>query len=159
MPWVSEMIEFVLMHTEEIEKAVHDARMDGGAKGAAGGSRGSRVSDPTAANAIRNAMEISAVRIAYGPRVAGEREMKRVKNPEKWLRTARDVREYYAVCGNDRLRVFFQCRYELCEDWKNTCQKLGIGKDTYYAMRADVIRTAELYAVFRGAASPIDCRI
>lgn len=158
MSWASDMIEFVLMHAENIENAVQESRLDGGVKGSVGG-RGSRMNDPTSSNAIRNAMEIPVVRISYGPKIAGERSTKRVRNPEKWLRMARDVREYYTVCGNDRMKEFFKCRYERCEDWRYTCRTLGISKDVYYAMRADVIRTAELYAVFRGAVAPIDCRI
>lgn len=158
MPWASDMIEFVLMHTAEIESAVQEKRMDIGGKNGVSG-RGSRMYDPTASSAIRNAMEIPVVRISYGPKVAGERSTKRVRNPEKWLRMAQDVREYYAASSNKRLQEFFNSRYDRGEDWRYTCRVLGISKDIYYAMRADVMRTAELYAVFRGAVAPIDCRI
>ena len=153
----SEMIEFVLMYTADIEQAVQDSRVDTGAKDDARGSRGSKRSDPTAVNAIRNAMEVPVVHIVYGAKIAGRREMKRVRHPEKWLKMAHDVRAYYKE--HARLKNFFSSRYDECEDWRSACTRLGISKDTYYEMRADVLHTAELYAVYRGAVAPIDCRI
>ena len=157
MNWTSEMIEFVLMYTADIEQAVQESRADTGAKDDARGSRGSKRSDPTAVNAIRNAMEVPVVNIVYGAKIAGRREMKRVRHPEKWLKMARDVREYYRE--HDRLKSFFRSRYDECEDWQSACKSLGIGKNRYYEMRSDVLHTAEIYAVAHGALSPMDCRI
>lgn len=97
-----------------------------------------------------------AVTVAYRTKT-GQREEKRIRHPQKWVSMARDVRGY---CDqSEQHKDFFKSRYELREEWRDACRRLGISKDTYYAMRADILRMGELYAVYRGAVAPMDCRI
>lgn len=97
-----------------------------------------------------------AVTVTYRTK-AGQREEKRIRHPKKWVSMARDVRGY---CDqSEQHKDFFKSRYELREEWRDGCRRLGISKDTYYAMRADILRMGELYAVYRGAVAPMDCRI
>ena len=98
-----------------------------------------------------------AVTVTYRTK-AGQREEKRIRHPKKWVSMARDVRGYCEQ-NETSYKEFFQSRYDMCEEWRDACKRLGISKDTYYAMRADVLRMGELYAVYRGAVAPMDCRI
>lgn len=161
MRWSDELIEFVLMHEEEIKTAVVEARLDSGSKGERVGGKGSHIGNPTASNAIRNAMGVPSVRIAYGPKMAGMQAVKLIKNPEKWLKVASAVRSFYSADGtaSETEQEFFARRYVKQEYWKDTCAAMNMKRDTYYAMKASAIRTTELYAVFYGALSPMECRV
>lgn len=87
----------------------------------------------------------------------GQREEKRVLHPDRWLMMARAVRDYYAE--DARVGAFLESRYGLHEDWREACARLGVSKDGYYKLRAEVIHMAELFAVYHGAVAPSDCRM
>lgn len=147
-----ELIEFVLMHVEDIRGAVVCAKIDDKRNGTGGGSGHSRVSDPTANKAIRNILNLPVVYVEYGPLVCGKRDGRKMKHPEKWLRVAEQTAKYYL--NNPRMAEFYRRRYIVQEDWKRTCKDLGIYKNLYYVMKSDVIRFAALSAVGSGLISP-----
>ena len=91
-----------------------------------------------------------AVTVTYRTK-AGQREEKRIRHPKKWVSMARDVRGYCEQ-NEPSYKDFFQSRYDMCGGGEMLVSDLGISKDTYYAMRADVLRMGELYVVYRGAA-------
>ena len=67
-----ELIEFVFYHEQDIKRAVFEKREDGCLPKTGGsGSGHCRVSDPTAQNAIRKALEVPAVIIEYGAKTCG----------------------------------------------------------------------------------------
>lgn len=147
-------IEFILINIEAIKKAVIESRVSGNRTGHTGGngSGHSRVSDPTAIKAIRNISEVPVITISYGPYIAGCRECKTIKHPELWIKVAESVIHYYLK--NARMHDFFHRRYQLKEDWEKTCKELNMGRGAYYAMKADVLHMAELYAVHYGLLVP-----
>ncbi len=151
--YMDHVIEFVLMYHNEIEAAVEDKRNGGNV--ITGGSCGhSRISDPTANKAVRNASEVASVKIVHGASWCGERSTKTIRFPERWLRVSKAVRDHHEE--NDRTRDFFDRRYNKREDWRTTCRELNMSRGVYYAMRTDVIHIAELYAAHYGAFAPQD---
>lgn len=154
MSYADDTIEFVLMHVPTIESAVNEARLnDTGAGHTGGGGSGhSRVSDPTALKAIRSLLDIPAVDIPFGPLISGQRETRRIKRPEKWLKVAAAVSSYYL--NSERMADFYNDRYIILNDWKTTCREQQVTRGAYYAMRADVLHHAELYAVQYGLLAP-----
>ena len=91
-----ELIEFVFYHEKEIKQAVFERREDGCLpKTGGGGSGHCRVSDPTAQNAIRKALEIPAVIIEYGAKTCGRSNSRTLRHPEKLLKVVQYKREYF----------------------------------------------------------------
>jgi len=94
-------IEWALRHEQEISDAVTEAKI--GSRGHTGGAPSGHtfVSDPTAAQAIRKAEELSFVEIEDG---------RRVEWPERWLKVIAAVREW---CGQDSIRSeVYKKRYQ-----------------------------------------------
>ena len=151
--YIDNLIEFVLMYQDEIVAAIEDKR-NGGNVITGGNSGHSRISDPTANKAIRNASEVASVKIAYGAETWGERSTKTIRLPERWVLVSKAVREYHE--HNERTKDFFDRRYNKHEDWRTTCKELSMSRGVYYAMRTDVIHMAELYAAHYGAFDPRD---
>lgn len=149
---IENLIEFVLMYAQDIAEAVEEKRQDAGG-GKTGGTNGhSRISDPTALKAIRNAMEVESVRITYGAAFYGERAKKTIRQPERWLAVAQAVRAQQM--RNEITKAFYESRYYGRNDWQQTCRELHISRSVYYAMRADVMAVAKLYAVHYGLFEP-----
>lgn len=112
-------IEYMIRHEKQIAEAVTEAKL--APRGHTGGapSGHSFVSDPTAAQAIRNADEVSIVEIDGGGRVEW---------PERWLKVVSVIR---AWCGHDTLRAeIFKRRY-INEWYRDTCDELNIASSTY----------------------------
>ena len=116
-------IEYMIRHERQIAEAVEEAKL--APRGHTGGAGHSFVSDPTAAQAIRNADEVSLVEIDGG----------RVEWPERWLKVVSAVR---AWCGNDTIRAeIFKRRY-VGEWYRETCDKLNIASSTYNFMLGEI---------------------
>ena len=142
-----DMIEFVFSHVKDIETAIMEKRLDsGGGKTGGNGTGHSQISDTTAIKAIRNAMELNTVCVEFGGAINGKRDMKVIRRPETWLQVVKDTYEYYG--DHDAfIHDYLIRRYQNGETWQETCKNLHMGKGKYYACMADVIHTAELYAV------------
>ena len=119
-------IEFMIRHEKQIAEAVEEAKL--APRGHTGGapSEHSFVSDPTAAQAIRNADEVSIVDLEGGGRV---------EFPERWLKVVSAVR---AWCGTDTIRAeIFKRKYN-GEAYHSTCYVLHIAERTYYDILAEI---------------------
>ena len=119
-------IEYMIRHERQIAEAVTEAKL--APRGHTGGapSGHSFVSDPTAAQAIRNADEVSLVEIDGGGRVEW---------PERWLKVVSAVRNW---CGNDSIRgEIFKRRYA-GESYIMTCDALHIVQQTYSVFLRDI---------------------
>ena len=139
-----ELIEFVFYHEKEIKRAVFERREDGCLpKTGGGGSGHCRVSDPTAQNAIRKALEVPAVIIEYGAKTCGRRNSITLRHPEKWLKLAAEVRNYFNGTNSGLL---LKMRYTDNLTRQEICKELNISTNYYNAMRCNVIRFAEGYA-------------
>ena len=139
-----ELIEFVFYHEQDIKRAVFEKREDGCLpKTGGGGSGHCRVSDPTAQNAIRKALEVPAVMIEYGAKTCGRRNSITLRHPEKWLKLAAEVRNYFNGTNSGLL---LKMRYTDNLTRQEICKELNISTNYYNAMRCNVIRFAEGYA-------------
>ena len=119
-------IEYMIRHEKQIAEAVTEAKL--APRGHTGGapSGHSFVSDPTAAQAIRNADEVSLVEIDGGGRIEW---------PERWLKVVGAVR---AWCGNDTIRAEIFRRKYGGEVYHATCAVLHIAERTYYDILAEI---------------------
>lgn len=158
MAYVDDLIEFCLMYSDEIKKAIKEKRLDPGFSGHTGGagSGHSYVSDPTAIQGIKAALKISCVYVPYGATICGKKDVKLVRNPEMWVRVADKVAAYYSKSCDSQ--EFYRRRYILREDHAKTCNDLSMSKGSYYARKANVIRLAENLAIGYGCLSPY-CRM
>lgn len=149
-------IEFVLAHLSQVKIAVAEAKPNVSGKSHTGGngSGHSRISDPTAITALRAIMDMPYVDIPYGPIICGHRECWRLSRPEKWITVGDIIADYYL--NNSKMADFYTSRYIKGDLWQTTCRKLNIRRGAYYAMRADVLHHAELYAVHYGIMAPCD---
>ena len=140
-----ELIEFVFYHEQDIKRAVYEKREDGCLPKTGGGNSGHcRVSDTTAQSAIRRVMEIPSVMIEYGARVVGKRNTVTLRHPEKWLKLVAEVRNYFNGTNSGLL---LKMRYTDNLTRQEICKELNISTNYYNAMRCNVIRFAEGYAV------------
>lgn len=136
-----ELIEFVFYHEQDIKRAVFEKREDGCLpKTGGGGSGHCRVSDPTAQNAIRKALEVPAVIIEYGAKTCGRRNSITLRHPEKWLKVIQYTRDYFNGTASGAL---FKMRYSECLTREEIICKIKIRKSQYHAMIANVMRFAE----------------
>lgn len=136
-----ELIEFVFYHEQDIKRAVFEKREDGCLpKTGGGGSGHCRVSDPTAQNAIRKALEVPAVMIEYGAKTCGRRNSITLRHPEKWLKVIQYTRDYFNGTASGAL---FKMRYSECLTREEIICKIKIRKSQYHAMIANVMRFAE----------------
>ena len=124
-------IEYMIRHERQIAEAVTEAKL--APRGHTGGAPSGHnyVSDPTAAQAIRNADEVSLVEIDGGGRVEW---------PERWLKVVGAVRSW---CGNDTIRAeIFKRRYN-GESYLSTCCFLRVTQHTYH----DILQEIRQYAI------------
>lgn len=143
-----ELIEFVFYHEKDIKQAVFERREDGCLPKTGGsGSGHCRVSDPTAQNAIRKALEVPAVIIEHGPKTCGRRNSITLRYPEKWLKVVQYTREYFNGTASGAL---FKMRYSDCLTREEIICKIKIRKSQYHAMVAGIIKFAEGVAVCEG---------
>ena len=139
-----ELIEFVFYHEQDIKRAVYEKREDGCLPKTGGGNSGHcRVSDTTAQSAIRRVMEIPSVMIEYGASVVGKRNTVALRHPEKWLKLAAEVRNYFNGTNSGLL---LKMRYTDNLTRQEICKELNIRVNYYNAMRYNIIRFAEGYA-------------
>ena len=147
-----ELIEFVFYHEKEIKQAVFERREDGCLpKTGGGGSGHCRVSDPTAQNAIRKALEVPAVIIEYGAKTCGRRNSITLRHPEKWLKVVQYTREYFTGTASGAL---FKMRYAECLTRQEICENLKINKPRYFAMLSNICKFAEGVAMGLGVIVP-----
>jgi len=112
-------IEWAIRNEKLIFEAVEEARL--APRGHTGGSPTGHtyVSDPTAAQAIRQAEELSFVEV-------GGRHL---EWPERWLMVVRAVRQW---CNRDVVRSeIFKRRYT-GESYISTCYALHVAEQTYH---------------------------
>ncbi len=104
---VTLLIERIFRARKKIELAVYERKQGYGASTFTGGASTGhcRVPDPTAMQAIRNAVELETVALDDGFRILF---------PERWLRVCNAVREF---CDGDPIdREIFSRRYDKCEN-------------------------------------------
>ena len=119
-------IEFMIRNERKIKEAVEEAKLC--PRGHTGGapSGHSYVSDPTAAQAIRQADELSFVEIDGGGKIQW---------PERWLSVIAAVREW---CGRDTIRAeIFKRRYK-GESYLATCVDLMVTQHTYHDLLQEI---------------------
>lgn len=145
------LIDFIFAHESDIVAAVREKRLDPGGITGGNGTGHSKISDPTAASGIRLASPVAAVVIEYGAAIAGIRNSKIIRRPEKWLQVIAETKQFYK---ERKQGEFISRRYGHDEAWQDTCKAMRCNKASYYAMRSDVIRFAERLAVGYGMISP-----
>jgi hypothetical protein len=159
------LIEFVLRNASTIKKCVEIKRLEsvnGGGHTGGGTSGHSRISDPTALQAIRSVEPVSFIQCPYGAMINGKRDERYIKLPEKWLKVEELTRGYYAERESDDektllVKEIYTRRYlngEYGEKWDRTCADLKISHGIYYAVVRDVVRFAGLYAAGYGLIPP-----
>lgn len=140
-----ELIEFVFYHEKDIKQAVFERREDGCLpKTGGGGSGHCFTNDKTAQEAIRRILDVPAVVIEYGAKTCGRRNSITLRHPEKWLKLAAEVRNYFNGTNSGLL---LKMRYTDNLTRQEICKELNISTNYYNAMRCNVIRFAEGYAV------------
>ena len=140
-----ELIEFVFYHEKEIKRAVFEKREDGCLpKTGGGGSGHCRVSDPTAQNAIRKALEVPAVIIEYGAKTCGRRNSITLRHPEKWLKVVQYTRDYFNGTASGAL---FKMRYAECLTRQEICEALKINKPRFFSLTGKIIKFTEGLAI------------
>ena len=140
-----ELIEFVFYHEKEIKQAVFEKREDGCLpKTGGGGSGHCRVSDPTAQNAIRKALEVPAVMIEYGAKTCGRRNSLTLRHPEKWLKVIQYTRDYFNGTASGAL---FKMRYAECLTRQEICEALKINKPRFFSLTGKIIKFTEGLAI------------
>ena len=152
-------IEFVLRNADSIRKCVEEKRKDAGVghDDNVGGSRGNKISDPTAQLALQRVAPIDFIHCPYGPIVNGKRDMRYIWLPEKWLIVENNTRRFYTSSDNDKIVKLYTRRYlqgGYGELWQRTCCDLNISRSWYYTVVHDIIRFAEIYASGMGLIIP-----
>jgi len=157
------LIEFVLRNAEPIAARVKEAQAEKSGRSSdgdnnTGGSRGSHISDPTAAQALKLVEPVQFIYCPYGPVIKGRREERYIRLPEKWLKVEKATREFYTKdSAAEKVREIYKRRYlqgEYGERWEITCAKLSIGHGWYYSVVHDIVRFAGLYASGLGLIAP-----
>ena len=117
-------IEWAIRHEREIDDAVRETKFSPRrARGAPGGKM--HVSDPTAAQAIRQAEEVRRVEVCG----------RKLEWPERWLAVVGAVRTW---CSRDAVRAeIFRRRYA-GESYISTCYSLHIAERTYHYALNDI---------------------
>lgn len=149
------LIEFALSHINELRDAIVEKKA--GASGGHTGGTGSGhafVSDPTANAAVRMVSPVDTVEVHFGPAICGEREHLVVRYPEKWLKVAVQTKAHFAQEPDKGIALFYESKYNACDHWSRTCQKLRISRGSYYSYRKDVLYFAALFAVHEGILEP-----
>lgn len=133
-------IESKFFNYQKIKEAIADTRALQDTKGGVTGGGGhSRVSDPTAASAIRHLSLLHSVNIGIGLWDA------KVYDPEKWVK----IMDYcFAVYKNTLTGNLVERRYIKNEPPELTMRVMGISsKSTYYSWRDDFATMAAMLAV------------
>ena len=140
-------IEHKFYNYKKIKAAVAEARAEQDAKGGTtgGGNGHSRVSDPTAAVAIKHATPLACVTIKDGI------FDRKIYQPEKWL----EIMDYTFDMYGDRLEAAMaKRRYWAQESPDFTVDNMGICKGTYYVWRGDLLSQAAYFAASAGLLDP-----
>jgi hypothetical protein len=117
-------------HETEIEQCVNESRYDSGT-GHTGGSLGhSYISDPTAIQGIKAAMDIKKITLSDGSVIYW---------PEKWLKVIRSTYQQ----GNETQQQAIRMRYQELKNYRLICESLFISPNVYYTMLND----AQNYAI------------
>lgn len=142
-----QFIEHKFYNYKKIKAAVAEARAEQDAKGGTtgGGNGHSRVSDPTAAVAIKHATPLACVTIKDGL------FDRKIYQPEKWL----EIMDYtFEVYGERLEAVMAKRRYWKQETPDFTADNMGIGRMTYYNWRQDFLSQAAYFAAGAGLLDP-----
>ena len=134
-----ELIDFCLLYEADIRRAVAEKREDMCIpKGGGGG----RISDPTAAKALRNISTVGTVIVEYGARVNGKGELYTLHNAEEWLSVVDSVWKHYGGKKQGRLLElrYKQGHYIIDEDF---VKNMGYSRSYLFRMLKDVFRYAE----------------
>lgn len=123
--------EFMIRNEKKIRDAVEEARANKGGHTGGTPTGHTRISDPTAGEAIRNVEELSFVEIEGGGRVEW---------PERWLSVIDAVR---AWCESDGVRREILKRRYGGESYVVTCREVHISSRVYH----DVLYKIRVYAV------------
>lgn len=136
-------IENKFYNYKKIKAAVAEARAEQDAKGGTtgGGNGHSRVSDPTAAVAIKHATPLACVTIKDGL------FDRKIYQPEKWLKVIDCTFKMY---GSRLEGVAARRRYLEQEAPEFTADNMGIGRRTYFEWRQDFLETATHLAITEG---------
>ena len=129
------LVEWVLRNEQGISKAVYENRNDMGDIVARGGQKSCSKGDPVANTAIKNVTEL--------PNVVVECDNGRtfnLRNPEKWLKMVRIVKEHYENGLQGRM---ISKIYQEGQSLDKTMADLGVSRSTLYVMRLDVMTFAE----------------
>jgi len=160
------LIEFVLRNASTIKKCVEIKKVEsvnGGGHTGGGTTGHSRISDPTALEAIRKVEPVLFIHCPFGAVLNGRRDERYIKYPEKWLRVEEITRNFYTRERDDEdlkskmVKEIYTRRYlqgEYGEKWNITCTNLKISHGIYYSVVRDIIRFAGLYAAGLGIISP-----
>ena len=153
------LIEFVLRHADDIKRCVDEKKLDSGtSRGNSVGGGRSRISDPTAMQALHKIAPVGFIHCPYGAAINGGRDEKYIYLPEKWLIVEKTTKDFYTRdTEKEAVREIYRRRYlqgEYGERWEITCAKLNVSKGWYYAVVHDIIRFAGLYAAGLGVIAP-----
>jgi len=126
-------VEYVLYNELEIREKVLEAKN----KAALPAVRnGSQISDPTAAEAIRNLEPVKAILI----------DNQLLMEPEKWLEVIERTRDWCRRHGEKFYRIM---RGKYCrESVSAVCQELGITGDNYRSAVEDIRNYAAMWAAW-----------
>lgn len=136
-------IEFVLTYTENIEKAVYEAENDPNLPKTGGGNGHSRVSDPTAAKAIRNILGAEVVTVFYGCKMS-----RKLRNPHQWLEVAYATKAWFD--GTMQEKILEHRFKDIPDKRKDVCEELCIGSTYYSMMLKEIFTVARAYAAGKG---------
>ena len=147
-----DLIEFCLIHEEEIKQAVFERRNDAGSgKSGGNGSGHCLVSDTTANTAIRRVEEVPCVIVEYGTALNGRRDSLTLRHPERWLKVTAWTKEHYM--GNKQGDLI---RMKYCNGMTRgeICKAIGVGTSIYHVMLNDIFAFAEGIATGIGVVAP-----
>lgn len=136
-------IEFVLTYTDNLKRAIYEAENDPNLPKTGGGNGHSRVSDPTAAKAIRDIVGVECVTVYYGCKMS-----KTLRNPKKWLDVALATKAWFA--GTMQEKIIEHRFKEFPDKRKDVCEELCIGSTYYSMMLKEIFTVARAYAAGKG---------
>lgn len=132
-----EKLNFCLRYEDDVRRAINDKKQDSGYP--KGGGGGSRISDPTATQAIKNLSTIGTVEVEYGPRINGKGEFYMLHNAEEWLDVVQSVWNHYRGKKQGRLLElrYKQGCYEINEE---LVKKIGYSRSYIFRMMKDIFK-------------------
>lgn len=144
------LTEFVLAHEQDIRRAVVEKRAKANSRTGGGSSSHCYISDPTAAEAIRNVTEVIQISVEYGPRGLYGREKKKIKYPERWLKVIAWTKEYYNGQGREEQAKIYAARFTHKQDRETICQDMNMKHGRYHAAVNDILAFATGVAIGLG---------